>query len=81
MTVHTSTLAWRIPWTEEPGGRQSTGSQRVRHEHTLFEGGGHLFLDLGLSWLRQEFQGKKGWMEGEDSSGLCGIGGTSVGDV
>ena len=27
-----STLAWRIPWTEEPGGLQSMGSQRVRHD-------------------------------------------------
>ena len=26
-----SILAWRTPWTEEPGGPQSTGSQRVRH--------------------------------------------------
>ena len=26
-----SVLAWRIPWTEEPGGPQSMGSQRVRH--------------------------------------------------
>ena len=32
MTIHSSTLAWRIPWTEEPGGLQSTGSQRVRHD-------------------------------------------------
>ena len=31
MTVHSSILAWRIPWTEERGGLQSTGSQRVRH--------------------------------------------------
>ena len=29
---HSSILAWRIPWTEEPGGLQSTGSQRVRHD-------------------------------------------------
>ena len=29
MATHYSTLAWRIPWTEEPGGLQSTGSQRV----------------------------------------------------
>ena len=29
--THSSILAWRIPWTEEPGGLQSTGSQRVRH--------------------------------------------------
>ena len=27
MTTHSSTLAWRIPWTEEPGGLQSMGSQ------------------------------------------------------
>ena len=32
MTTHSSILACRIPWTEEPGGLQSTGSQRVRHE-------------------------------------------------
>ena len=29
--THSSILAWRIPWTEEPGGLQSVGSQRVRH--------------------------------------------------
>ena len=32
MATHSSTLAWRIPGTEEPGGLQSTGSQRVRHD-------------------------------------------------
>ena len=30
MATHSSILAWRIPWTEEPGGPQSMGSQRVR---------------------------------------------------
>ena len=29
MATHSSILAWDIPWTEEPGGLQSTGSQRV----------------------------------------------------
>ena len=29
--MHSSILAWRIPWTEEPGRLQSMGSQRVRH--------------------------------------------------
>ena len=29
LATHSSVLAWRIPWTEEPGGLQSTGSQRV----------------------------------------------------
>ena len=32
MVTHSSILAWRIPQTEEPGGLQSTGSQRVRHD-------------------------------------------------
>ena len=30
MTTHSSILAWKIPWREEPGGPQSLGSQRVR---------------------------------------------------
>ena len=29
--THSSILAWRIPWAEEPGGLKSMGSQRVRH--------------------------------------------------
>ena len=32
MSTHSSILAWRIPWTEEPGRLQSMGSQRVRHD-------------------------------------------------
>ena len=31
MATHSSTLAWKISWTEEPGGLQSMGSQRVGH--------------------------------------------------
>ena len=31
MATHSSILAWRIPWTEEPGGLQSLGSKRVGH--------------------------------------------------
>ena len=30
--THSSILGWRIPWTEEPGGLQSMGPQRVRHD-------------------------------------------------
>ena len=32
MATHSSILAWEIPWTEEPGGLQSMGSQRVGHD-------------------------------------------------
>ena len=31
MATHSSILAWKIPWTEEPGGLQSIGSQKVGH--------------------------------------------------
>ena len=32
MATHSSTLAWKISWTKEPGGLQSVGSQRVGHD-------------------------------------------------
>ena len=34
MATHSIILAWRIPWTEEPGRLQSTGSQRVRRDQS-----------------------------------------------
>ena len=37
MAAHSSTLAWRIPWTEEPGRLQSMGSQRVGHDWVISE--------------------------------------------
>ena len=36
VTTHSSILAWRIPWTEEPDGLQSMGSQRVGHDRATF---------------------------------------------
>ena len=35
MAAHSSILAWRIPWTEEPAGLQSMGLQRVRHYRAI----------------------------------------------
>ena len=35
MATHSSTLAWKIPWTEEPGRLQSMGSRRVGHDFTF----------------------------------------------
>ena len=34
MAIHSSILAWRIPWTKEPGGLQSIGLQRVGHNQS-----------------------------------------------
>ena len=36
LAIHFRILAWRIPWTAEPGGLQSTGSHRVRHDRSHF---------------------------------------------
>ena len=35
MAIYSSTIAWKIPWTEEPGRLQSMGSQRVRHDSAI----------------------------------------------
>ena len=45
ITTHSSTLAWRIPCTEEPDGLQSIGSLRVRHNFTMSEQQQSFFLD------------------------------------
>ena len=45
MATHCSILAWRIPWTQEPGGLQSIGSHRVRHDR----------IDLALLYTRIKF--------------------------
>ena len=50
MATHSSVLAWEIPWTEEPGGLQSMGSQRIRHDLAT-----NTLIILSLSWI-QRFQ-------------------------
>ena len=49
MAIHSSTIAWKIAWTEEPGRLQSLGSQRVRHDWAT---------SLSLSRLYQDKHGK-----------------------
>ena len=48
MATHSSTLAWKIPWTEEPGGLQSMGLRRVRHDSAT-----SLSLFTFLHWRRK----------------------------
>ena len=45
MTTHSGVLAWKISWTEEPGGLQSMGSQRVGHDWAT-----NTYLHLGWGW-------------------------------
>ena len=51
MATHSSILAWKIPWTEEPGGQQSMGSQRVGPE-PLSTSSQHTVPALGSGNLR-----------------------------
>ena len=51
MATHSSTLAWKIPWTEDPGGLQSMGSQRVGHDQVT-----SLSLFLGQAWCLEGTQ-------------------------
>ena len=48
MATHSSTLAWKIPWTEEPGRLQSMGSLRVRHDWATW-----LSLSTFMHWRRK----------------------------
>ena len=48
MAPHASTLAWKIPWTEEPGGLQSTGSLSVGHDRAT-----SLSLFTFMHWRRK----------------------------
>ena len=60
MTTHSSILAWRIPWTEEPGGLQSMGSQRV---------GYNLVIKLPPPWW---LKGKEGPGGGTSQDSVAG---------
>ena len=44
MVIHSTILAWRIPWTEEPGRLQSTGLQRIRQKTSLEASSVHPFV-------------------------------------
>ena len=48
MATHSSTLAWKIPWTKEPGGLQSMESRRVGHDQAT-----SLSLFTFLNWRRK----------------------------
>ena len=48
IATHSSILDWRIPWTEEPGGLQSMGSQRVRHSWATLKYNGHTDTTLWI---------------------------------
>ena len=56
MAIHFSIPAWRIPWTEEPGGLQSMGSQRVRHDWACMQYGMISIIILYCDWWLVDLQ-------------------------
>ena len=75
MAPHSSTLAWKIPWTEKPGGLQSMGSRGVRHDWAT-----SLSLFTFMHWRRQ-WQPTPVFLPGESQGqgslvGCCLWGGT-----
>ena len=73
MAPHSSTLAWKIPWMEEPGGLQSTGSRRVRHGWVT-----SLSLFAFMHW-RRKWQPTPVFLPGESQNrgawraAVCGV--------
>ena len=63
MAPHCSTLAWKIPWMEEPGRLQSMGSRRVRHDWAT-----SLSLFTFMHW-RRKWQPTPGFLPGESQDG------------
>ena len=55
MATHASILAWRIPWTEEPGGLQSTGSQRDTTERLHFHFRGRYAEPIRLDVMEEPY--------------------------
>ena len=71
MATHSSTLAWKIPWTEEPGRLQSMGSQRVGHNWaTLLT-----YMRLRFGRVADEF---RTWPFGNHGVEACGSSGAEV---
>ena len=67
---HSSTLAWKIPWTEEPGGLQSMGSQRVRHDWMTNT---FTFTLHSVFGLPQWFNGKESTCNAGDVGSIPGL--------
>ena len=66
--THSSILAWRIPWTEEPGGLESTESKRVRHGWSDLAGTyDYQASTLERAWSKEGDGGKKTWWESRAS--------------
>ena len=60
MATHRSTLAWKISWTEKPGGLQSTGMQIVRHERVTEHSLTQTYIKVTILYEVHNFKNTKG---------------------
>ena len=56
MAAHSSIVAWRIPWTEEPGKLQSMGSQRIRHDWATNTFTLNIFVQLLFNQIKEIYK-------------------------
>ena len=61
MATHSSTLAWKIPWTEEPVRLQSMGSQRVGHDLATRPPQQEIPIDIHNYFWKKYFLGERRW--------------------
>ena len=59
MATHSSVLAWRIPWTEEPGRLQSMGSRRARRDRVMKHTEAQLLLPLAACLTQAKLTGQR----------------------
>ena len=74
MATHSSICAWRIPWTEEPGGLQSVGSQRVWYDWVT-QTHAHIRYKIGSQWKFAEWLSELRLVFHDNLEGWDGVGG------
>ena len=74
MATHSNTLAWKIPWTEEPGGLQSMGLQRVGHHRATSQLHSHIFINQNRNHYNQHIFANKNKFVYSYNIKICALG-------
>ena len=74
MATHSNTLAWKIPWTEEPGGLQSMGLQSVGHHRATSQLHSHIFINQNRNHYNQHIFANKNKFVYSYNIKICALG-------